>query len=240
VDVGEFHEDAESAEVRAQLVQEGAALHDRGVDGEKTAAEQALKLFEDAVEEYPDDPMLKAYYGSSVSLVGRYAEDANATFAAAIKGIKIVDEAVKMAPGDVRVRLVRAKHCMRLPELFFRRTAVAIVDLEFVRERAEQSDLSKEEWLEVLWMLGSAYLRLGIVEDAKATWNALLEEDPDGPYRAMIDAELAPASVDVQMNEVDLDDKEAVLREGIRLHDLAVKGSREAASKALELIQRAY
>src|SRR5690606_31392644 len=64
MDVGEMLEDAESAERRAHLLQEGAALHDRGVSGEKTAAEQALKLFEDAVEEYPDDPMLKAYYGS--------------------------------------------------------------------------------------------------------------------------------------------------------------------------------
>lgn len=242
MDVGDFDEDAESARNRARLLQEGVALHDRGVNGEKSAAQEAVKLFEAAVEDYPDDPMLKAYCGSSVSLAGRYADDANATFAAAIRGMKIIDEAVKMAPDEVRVRLVRAKHGLRLPELFFRRTAVAVVDLEFVRDRvaASAAELPREEWFEVLWLLGNAYFRLGVVEDAKATWDALLKEEPGGAYQALVEAQLAPQTADIAVQEVDMDDKEAVLREGIRLHDLGVKGSKDAVTKAYELIRRAF
>src|SRR5690606_22163924 len=114
---------------------------------------------------------------------------------------KIVDEAVKLAPEEPRVRLVRAKHAMRLPDVFFRRTPVAIVDLEFIRERYAKgaTDLTKQEWLDVLWMLGCAYYRLAVVEDARAVWNALLEEDPGGTYKSLVDAQLAPAAVDVDV-----------------------------------------
>ncbi len=70
-DVGPIDEDAEAAAARARLLQEGVALHDRGIAGDKAAAEQALQLFEAAVEEYPDDALIKAYYGSSISLASR-------------------------------------------------------------------------------------------------------------------------------------------------------------------------
>ena len=210
MDVGELDEDAETAEMRARLLQEGISLHDRGLNGEKSAAQQALELFAAAVEDYPDDALLKAYHGSSVSLVGRYADDANVMFASAIKGMKILDDAVKLAPQETRVRLVRAHHAMRLPELFFRRTGVAIVDLEFIRDRYAEgvADLTKDEWLEVLWMLGNAYFRLDIVEDAQATWNVLLKEDPTGTYKASIDAMLAPVNAEVETKEIDPHGKE--------------------------------
>lgn len=242
MDVGEIEEDAETVQLRARLLHEGISLHQRGIDGDKTAAKKALDLFEEAVEDYPDDALLKAYHGSCVSLVGRYADDANDTFASAIKGIKIIDDAVKMAPEEIGVRMVRARHAMRLPELFFRRTGVAIVDLEYVRERHAQgtSGLSKQEWLEILWMLGNAYFRLDIIEDARSTWNLLVQEDPDGAYRAEIDAMLAPVAIDIESKEIDPTDKDALLREGIRLHDLGVRGNKAAAQRAYELIKQAF
>lgn len=242
MDVGPLDEGAEAAASRARLLEEGIALHDQGIAGDKAAAGKAVQLFEAAVEEYPDDALFKAYYGSSLSLISRFADDANAMFAGAIKGMKHIDEAVKLGPDVIGVRLVRAKHSLRLPELFFRRTAVAIVDLEYLRDRYAEGtlELSKQEWLDVLWMLGSAYLRLDIVEDAKATWDALLKEDPDGPYKALIEAELAPLAEVVEVAQVDPTDKEALLREGIRLHDLAVQGNKSAVPKAYELLEQAY
>lgn len=242
MDVGEIEEDAETARERARLLQEGIALHDRGLDGDKSAAQKALSLFEEMVEEYPDDALLKAYHGSSVSLVARFADDANDAFAGAIKGMKIIDDAVKIAPEDCRVRLMRARHALRLPELFFRRTSVAVVDLEFVRERHAQGvdGLSREQWLDVLWMLGSAYFRLDLIDDARAAWDVLLQEDPDGPYKALVDAALAPVDAAIDSNQVDPTDKEALLREGIRLHDLGVQGNRTAASRAYELLKQAF
>src|SRR5690606_22881358 len=73
---------------------------------------------EAAVEEYPDDALIKAYYGSSISLASRYAGDANDMFAGAIKGMKQIDEAVKIAPDSVEVRFVRARHGLRLLNSF--------------------------------------------------------------------------------------------------------------------------
>lgn len=242
MDVGDIDEDAQTVQARVSLLEEGINLHDRGLDGEKAAALQGLELFEAAVEDYPDDALIKAYYGSSVSLVGRYADDANVMFASAIKGMKILDEAVKLAPENTRVRLVRAQHSMRLPELFFRRTGVAIVDLEFVRDRYAEgaADLTKQEWCDVLWMLGNAYFRLDIVEDAQATWNVLLHEDPDGNYKDSIAAKLAPVKAVVETKAIDPNDKGALLEEGIRLHDLGVQGNKTVVAKAHELIKRAF
>lgn len=241
-DVGPIDEDAEAAAARARLLQEGVALHDRGIAGDKAAAEQALQLFEAAVEEYPDDALIKAYYGSSISLASRYAGDANDMFAGAIKGMKQIDEAVKIAPDSVEVRFVRARHGLRLPELFFRRTSVAIIDLEYLRDRHNEGSLQlpRQEWLELLWMLGSAYLRLDLVDEAKTAWDALLQQDPDGPYKALIEAELAPVSSDIEVVQVDPADKEALLREGIRLHDLGVRGNKSVVPKAYELLEKAY
>lgn len=242
MDVGVIDEDGEAAEERARVLREGIALHERGLNDDKAAAEGARRLFEEAVEQYPDDALLKAYLGSSVSLAGRYADDANVAFASAIKGMKIVDEAVKTAPEEAAVRLVRARHALRLPELFFRRTGVAIVDLEFLRDRHTEGAavLSKPDWLEVLWLLGSAYFRLGLVEEARSTWARLSEEDPDGAYRASIEAMLAPVDARIEWHELDPEDKTALLQEGIRLHDLGVQGNKAAALRAYELIKQAF
>ena len=242
MDVGPIDEDGGAARERARLLAEGIALHDRGVAGERSAALKALELFEAAVEEYPDDALLRAYHGSCVSLVGRFAAEANAMFSAAVKGAKLIDDAVKSAPEDPAVRLVRARHAMRLPEVFFGRTAVAIVDLEYLRDRRARGDLSlnPSEWLEVLWLLGNAYFRLDIVEDAVAVWNDLLAEDTGGTYKTLVEEKLAPRSEDAGVQEVDPDDRDALLAEGIRLHDLAVRGARHVAAKALELIKAAF
>ncbi len=52
---------------------------------------------------------------------------------------------------------------------------------------------------------GAPTLRLDLVDEAKTAWDALLQQDPDGPYKALIEAELAPVSSDIEVVQVDPD-----------------------------------
>lgn len=241
LDVGPLADDELALAEKERILAEGVALHNKALAGGPELAEEAMRFFERAVADYPDDPLLQAYYGSCISLVGRHAADSNTMFAHAIKAMPIIDGAVKRAPDDLRVRLVRAEHSLRLPEPFFRRTAVAIVDLEYVRDHYDESraDLSREEFLGALWALGGAYWRLGIKEDAEATWEALLSQDSAGTYSARVRERLETLRADVFPVAVDPTDKDALLAEGIRLHDLGVRGNKSAVPAALELLEQA-
>ena len=96
--------------------------HDRAREGEKGLAKKITERLEAvSPEEGGDHPVLRAYLGSAYTLRARDAwSPLNAT-RYANRGIRILDEAVELAPDNFTVRAVRAFNNLALPAMFGRR-----------------------------------------------------------------------------------------------------------------------
>jgi hypothetical protein len=171
--------------------QEATRLHEMGVAGSKDAAKLGLDLWEKAHENDPQDLVALAYYGSSLALIGRYASEPNIIFGNAIKGLKLVNQAVSSDENNVRIRLLRAFLTNALPDGFFHLTQNAIKDFEFVKQAYERDNnvFSKDVYHQVLYHLGEGYRRVGQSDQAKQTRDILLKDgsapmytDLLGPY----------------------------------------------------------
>lgn len=168
--------------------QEAVKLHEMGVTGNKEAAELGLNLWEKAHEHEPKDPVALAYYGSSLGLVGRYASEPNIIFGNAIKGLKLVNQAVSMDENNVQIRILRAFFTNSLPEGFFHLTQNAIKDFQFLQHAYEQNHnvFPKEIYHQVLYHLGEGYRRVGQSDQAKQTWGILLKDGPAPIYSDLL------------------------------------------------------
>lgn len=163
-------------------------------------------------------------------------------FANAIKAMKIFDSVVNSRPDDVTLRLMRAGHSFRLPEAFFRRTATAVTDFEYLIERYEKdrSVFPRETYWQLLYDLGEAYRRLGLEEESRSAWRKLLLLKPDPKYQVMIDEKRGIGVGRRPKRRLAPRNREELFREGVRLHDLGVAGDKKAVTEAREIWQKAY
>lgn len=228
----------------------GVQLHDQAVNGDKEATGQAYELLKAASLAYPDDPVVRAYYGSATALMGRDALEQNERFSLGMRGVKLLDKAVGAAPDNVTVRTLRAYVCYRLPEMYFHRTYTAVEDFRHLAELYEKNPrlFADGFYWQILFDLGQAYQTLGRKTEARETWKKLLSVTKDPKYRELLKDEGvmdvpfdSPATaggrprLTAKAGE-EVSDPE--LTEGIRLHDLALEGDREAAQKAHEVLEQ--
>ncbi|MGE5529879.1 MAG: hypothetical protein ACM3X6_12165 [Patescibacteria group bacterium] len=224
-----------------ELPAKGMELHGRALAGEKGAAREAADFFARALEESPADPLLQAYHADCLSMTGRDADDPTEMFAAAIKAMKALDAAVNAAPDDVRIRQLRAGQSLRLPEAFFRRTATAVNDLQYLIDRCDRDKalFDDETRWRLLHDLGTCYERLRMTEEAEKAWEKLAALKPSGKYGTLA-AERRRASAKGAAGRGTRDPGKASREEALRLHDQAVAGSAEAAETALTFWQEAH
>ncbi|MHB8917181.1 MAG: tetratricopeptide repeat protein, partial [Desulfocucumaceae bacterium] len=177
-----------SPDDRESLYQEGFRLHDLGVSGNRAAAKMALELWKNAYEANPKDTVARAYFGSSMALVGRDSSEPNAMFGSAIKGLVHLNRAISRDRNNHRIRLLRGYLCYSLPEVFFHQTGRAIKDFKFLKMSFEQDDsvFSRELYHKILYDLGMAYQHTGDGEKAKKVWSKLLKEEADSKYKALL------------------------------------------------------
>ncbi len=226
----------------------GIELHDRAVDGDKGATPKAYDLLKAAHLAHPDDPVAEAYFGSATALLGRDAVDPDERLSKALRGLKILDRAVRRAPDNVRVRTVRAYVCYRLPEMYFHRTYAAVEDFSHLASLYEKDNsvLPEPFYWQILFDLGKAYQNVGRKAEAVQTWKKLLSVTRDPKYQELLRNEGvmdvpfdSPATVGGRPGpetKAGEEEKNPELTEGIRLHDQAVGGDAEAAARAYELL----
>lgn len=174
---------------------------------------------------------------------GRDSNDTGEMFTNSIKSMKLFDDAVNRSPDSIEIRLLRGNHSYRLPEAFFKRTATAITDFEYLIKRYEQdaSVFSKELYYNLIYVLGKAYQQMGMSNEAKTTWNKLGKTASDPKFKS-----LASEQLQQNVSEYYLPLKvhklkgRALLEEGIKYHDKAVNGDKRASKIAFELLQKAY
>lgn len=225
-----------------KLLAEGIALRELALKGDTGASHKAFSFFKKAMAANPDNPLVKAYYADCMSLAARDSADPGEMFSTPIKASKIMDSAVNSSPDDVSIRMIRAYHSFRLPEAFFRRTAPALADFEYLVQAYEKdrSVFPADTYFQLLYDLSLAYRRLGLEEEASATREKLRSLNPGPKFRAMLDENSGHQPVRRPLEELTPDNREAFYEEGFRLHDLGVAGNREAAKASLELWQKAY
>lgn len=227
---------------KEEVLEKGVKLYELALTGDKEATQKAFAFFAKATQADPDDLLLKAYYADCMSLKGRDAMDPTEMFANAIKAMQLFDEIVNRNPDNLKIRLMRAYHSFRLPEGFFHRTASAIADFDYLIQRYENdhSSFPEETYWQILYDQSVAYRRLGLENEASSVREKLLSLDPDPKFKALIEKEESDNEVSTRLNLLAGDQKDALLEEGIRLHDLAVEGNRKAAKLALELLKKAH
>ncbi|KAB2951565.1 hypothetical protein F9B85_12235 [Heliorestis acidaminivorans] len=154
----------------AQL-EEAVTLHDQGIEGDKEAVVKAQELLQQIRQEV-QDPLIEAYYGSATCLLGRDAINPNVRMAKALSGLKVLDQAVKTAPGHVDIRVLRSQVCFRLPEKYFHRSTTAINDFcQLIYWYEQDRELFSQDFYEqCLIDLGDAYQNVGNKKKAQAIW----------------------------------------------------------------------
>ncbi|RPF53435.1 hypothetical protein EDC24_1935 [Aquisalibacillus elongatus] len=156
-------------------------LHDQGVDGNKQAVEDAYQMLKRLQQSNPHDPLIKAYYGSIITLVGRDASNNKERIRVANEGLKVLDQVVQQYPNHTDVRFLSAYVNSRIPEKYFKRTEKAIEDLEHLLHLYEKdrSIFSEDQYEDILYELSSAYKRNKQSKQAKSIKEQLLNRNPD-------------------------------------------------------------
>lgn len=224
-------------------ITEGIELHSRASLGYKDSIEKAYDFFEKVYKEEPQNTIIAAYYADCLSMKGRDSNDKGEMFANSIKSMKIFDEAVNKSPDSIEVRLLRGNHSFRLPEAFFKRTATAITDFEYLVTRYEQDReiFSKELYYNLLYILGKAYKQMGMSSEAKTVWNKLYKISNDPSYKSLVSGELQKNMSDYYIpDRIIKSGGKALLQEGIKYHDMAVDGDKMASKAAFEILKKAY
>ncbi|MDK2824330.1 MAG: hypothetical protein PWQ67_1128 [Clostridia bacterium] len=224
------------------LIEEGIELHALALSGDKEATRKAYDYFNKAHKTYPEDDLITAYYADCLSMTGRDSTIPTNMFGNAIKAMKLLDEVVNKNPNNIQVRYLRAYQSFRLPEGFFRRTATAIGDFEYLIKCYEEgSDLiTRDTYWQLLYDLGVAYQCLGMDQEAEVVWDKLLSQTPYDKYHELIDQHLDSSLKDIEARVASLGSKEELLKEGIRLHDLGVAGNKKAVKMAHEILEKIH
>ena len=171
-----------------ELYKVGKELQEKGVKGSKVAAQQALDLWEKAVEAFPEDSTAKTYHAASVALMGKFADEAQGMFGETIRGLKLLKNAFNKTNQNAELLLLRGNIYNALPEAFFHKTESAIKDFKAAQSLYKQGDqsITREQYLQLLVDLGSAYERSHFEEKAKKTWSLLAKEDMEGQYKEFL------------------------------------------------------
>ncbi len=158
------------------------SLHLDSIKGNAAAALEANKLLEQLRKSYPGDPLVTAYYGSSLVLIARDKSKALEKLRFSNEGMKLLDEAVAANPQHPVIRLLRGKNAYQLPERYFQRTRTMIEDYTFLLELHLRGGAlpSTVTYSELVQELGAGFSRIGKNQEASELWTRLesLSSDP--------------------------------------------------------------
>ena len=119
---------AAAPEDRSALWIAGLANHNLAVDGNRGAAAKAEASLRRLVSNEPQNALAFAYLGNAIIMVARDSRNVMTKAATVKKGLDLLDQAVRLDPDHVSIRLLRAGSGRRLPKLFGRKP-VAKADL---------------------------------------------------------------------------------------------------------------
>ncbi len=139
---------------QALRFQLGAVLCDLAADGDEGAEGEALKLFAALHKDAPHDAEVLAFYGNACTIEAKFSFILT-KLNWAHDGFNYLDTAVKDAPDDVTVRVIRALNSSQVPD-FLGREQTARDDFAWIMQRVSEhpQDFSPELLRSVYYYAG--------------------------------------------------------------------------------------
>nr|VFJ93151.1 MAG: Tetratricopeptide repeat [Candidatus Kentron sp. LFY] len=159
----------------------GIAWHNLSVLEVGGASKEADKWLKKAFDIAPTDYEVMAYHGSARTMVARDSWNVVTKVSQANKGIALIDRAIREAPDNVIVRMVRANNSLALPEMFERRPK-AREDFGFLHGRLDKLDISPETRAEICFKLGQILEEDGDRDGARALYEETRTLSPGGSW----------------------------------------------------------
>jgi tetratricopeptide (TPR) repeat protein len=162
------------------LLELGILCHNVGTEGDKNAVKKSKKILEKLIKLEPENAEAHCWYGSVLTLNGRDAWFPLSKVKYVNDGIKEMDKAVKLAPDNITIRMIRANNNLALPDMF-NRTEIAIADFEYLLSMKEEEPeiFEKDLLVEILLNLGNAYKKKGDLGKARKNWQKVTLIAPD-------------------------------------------------------------
>lgn len=136
----------------------GIAAHQLALFHGKGYAERSVKFLSDIVEKNRNDAVVMAYLGSAHALVARDASVIVTKISNVNKGLSLLNRAVRIAPEDFVVRMVRGSVIFELPSMF-KKPENAIEDFTYVESRF--NSLPDIDGIDVNSLKAEVYYKLG-------------------------------------------------------------------------------
>ncbi|MFQ6082801.1 MAG: tetratricopeptide repeat protein [Candidatus Aminicenantia bacterium] len=162
------------------LLELGILYHHLAQEGNKDGIKRGEEIFKKLLEIDPENAQAYCWYGSLLTLKGKYATLPFNKIRFVNSGTKKMDKAVELAPDNITVRMIRANNSLSLPD-FFHRLELAITDFEYLLLLKEKNpDLfSKDILVQIYFALGKAWQRKEDIARAKKYWQKVIGIDPD-------------------------------------------------------------
>ncbi|WP_208607690.1 hypothetical protein [Paenibacillus pectinilyticus] len=164
-------------------------LHMDGVAGNVAAVQEAYGLLEQLRADYPSNPLVDAYYGSTMILIARDKTKALEKLKWSNQGLKILDNSVAADSQDSTIRLLRGKASYNLPEKYFQRAKTVIEDYTFLLNKQDDM-LNTDGQLQLIYELGDAYTRIGRNEEAATYFRRLENETQNSAWHQLSNQKL--------------------------------------------------
>lgn len=222
------------------MTEEAWKMYEKALCGGGAQVKQANEFFDTFVLTNTA-PEVQMYALDVQSMKGRDSLNTYEMFGAAIKAMKAMDELILNNPTSCELRLIRARHSLRLPEIFFRRAATALKDFEFVMDqvKSKKYSIEKEEYHQLRYDLGIAYEKLDMVKDALKTWEAILREKPRSALRGQIKEKLKILSYQKETRTLLTAKQDQYYKVAKEIHKMGALGNKDAAEKSLVLWEKA-
>lgn len=161
----------------------GIAYHNLGILEVRDAPDKAVENLEKAKQLSTDDYEILAYLGSAKTMIARDSWNVVTKISSTNKGINLMDQAIKKAPDNIAVRMVRAYNSLALPE-FFNRRHIAKIDFLHIERLIKETELNLniETKVEVFYQIGLIYKSEGNISLAKEYFKKVIEMGPTLPF----------------------------------------------------------
>ncbi|MFC4402441.1 hypothetical protein [Gracilibacillus xinjiangensis] len=174
------------------LLEQVHSLHKKAVAGNTNAVQDTHQLLEQLRSNYPNQPILDAYHGSTMLLIARDETKPLDKLRWAQTGLELLDEAVNADPHNTVIRLIRGKSSFRLPEKHFQRAQTTIEDYTFVmdEERRGNGFLDKQLYWQLMYELGELHYKIDQKQTAIDYWKRLKQETSNADFQRLLHLKL--------------------------------------------------